>query len=469
MQSLFPIAAMRKAGGIWFILFAIFLFYGLLSQLPAPTAHAQATADQADDPAIVGGGEAVPGAWPWQVALVYVNRRSDYNGQYCGGTLIAPQWVLTAAHCAQGDLIQQVQVALGKHKLSVQAGEHISITQVLIHPGYDGHIGSADLALLRLREPSTRTVLPLDQATEGNVETRALRTTVIGWGYDGHTYADALRQVSLPFFDHARCRSVYAELTGDPLLVSDGMVCAGYENGGKNACFGDSGGPLMIPTTDAPGWKQVGIVSWGSWNCGSAQYPNVYTRVSTYQPWISACLSDTKSPLCSGADAYEPDDSAVQAHPLLLDGQALTLTLHTSEDTDWFQFAATAGQFYHFDVVVSKSVRGDTILWLYDSDGTTALALGDSYRSSERPSQGDHDTLRWQAPRSGRFYLQVESRWLGQQVVYQINGTSPVSELFLPLIARPYASVGGKAAGSAAASAATLVVQTFPAVKTPEP
>jgi len=468
MSLLSPPMRSRQARILCCSIVILTLFYWLISQQTTPAAHAQASPQQADDPTIVGGSEAVPGAWPWQVALVVINRPNDYAGQYCGGALIDPHWVLTAAHCTQTNMTQTVQVALGKHQLSAQAGEHISITQVLIHPEYDGQIGSADLALLHLREPSTRTVLPLDQASDGNVETRALRTTVIGWGYDGQKYADALRQVSLPLFDHARCRAIYADATGEPLLVSDGMLCAGYENGGKNVCFGDSGGPLMIPTTTAPGWKQVGIVSWGPWSCGDGRYPNVYTRISTYQPWIDACLSDVTSRLCNGADAAEPDDSPAQAHPLPLDGQALTMTLYASQDTDWFQFPATAGQRYHFEVRVPKTVRGDTILWLYDSDGTTALALADSHRANEETVLGDDDTLRWQAPHSGTFYLQVESRWLGQRVIYQLQGTATAAEIFLPLIVQPYDPFNQAPPGSEATLAAPPLVQTLPAVKTAE-
>lgn len=469
MSLLSPLMRSRQARILCCSLVILTLFYWLVSHRATPAAHAQASPQQADEPTIVGGSEAVPGAWPWQAAVIFVNRRNDYAALYCGGTLIDPQWVLTAAHCIQTDMEHTMQVALGKHQLSAQAGEHISITQVLIHPEYDGHIGSADLALLHLREPSTRTVLPLDQASDGNIETRALRTTVIGWGYDGQKYADALRQVSLPLFDHAQCRAIYAALTDEPLLVSDGMVCAGYENGGKNVCFGDSGGPLMIPTTTAPGWKQVGIVSWGPWSCGDGRYPNVYTRISTYQPWINACLSDPTSRLCTGTDASEPDDSPAQAHPLPLDGQALTMTLYASQDTDWFQFTAVPGQIYHFEVKVPKTVRGDTILWLYDSDGATALALADGIHPSEGTVLGDDDTLRWLAPHSGAFYLQVESRWLGQRVVYQIRGSATAAELFLPIIAQPYNPFSEAAPGSEATPTDPPQVQTLPTVKTSAP
>jgi hypothetical protein len=463
-----PIASgTRKTRALWITLLALLLLSGLLYLLQTPVAHAQLTPRQADTPEIVGGSEAVPGAWPWQAALVYSRYGNDFAGQYCGGTLIDPQWVLTAAHCATNDIILRAQVVLGKHKLSVQDGEHISITEVIIHPEYDGEIGSADLALLHLSQPSTRTVLPLDLAVDGNVETRALQAMVIGWGLYEQGRVDALRQVALPFFSHPRCQTIYGALSGNTSLVSDGMVCAGYENGGKNACFGDSGGPLMIPMAAAPGWKQVGVVSWGPGSCGSAQRPNVYTRISAYQPWIADCLVDRNSHICAGWDDNEPDNTPAQAHSLLIDSPAQTLTLSSLSDVDWFQFEATTGQKYQFEAVVPDTILGDTILWLYDSDGKTALALGDSYRPRYLPALGDHDVLRWQAPHTGTFYLQVESRWLGRRVNYQIRGATYVTDLFLPIVARsypypipPFIEV---------LPTAIPVGQVLPVVKTPEP
>ena len=172
MPPPFPITRC-KARAIWVALLAMALVYGLLRLLPPPAALAQDHPRQADEPEIVGGIEAVPGAWPWQAALVFSSASNDYYGQYCGGTLIDREWVMTAAHCATGILLNRVQVVLGKHTLSVHDGDHISITEVLLHPDYDGHIGSADMALLRLSQPSTRTVLPLDRAVDGNVEARA--------------------------------------------------------------------------------------------------------------------------------------------------------------------------------------------------------------------------------------------------------------------------------------------------------
>ncbi len=466
MKSPVP-TMLYKARAIGVVVLAMALLYGLLSLLQSPVAFAQDHPLQADEPDIVGGREVVPGAWPWQAALVFSSASNDFAGQYCGGTLIDPEWVVTAAHCADGDIINRVQVVLGKHKLSVHDGEHISITEVIIHPEYSGNIGSADIALLHLSTPSTRTVLPLDLAVDGNVEARALQATVTGWGEYEQGYADVLRQVSLPFFPHARCQEIYAPYSDGDSLVSDGMVCAGYENGGKNVCFGDSGGPLMIPTAAAPGWKQVGIVSWGPLFCGSADYPNVYTRISTYQPWITDCLLDHNGRLCAGLDASEPDNTPEQAHPLLLDSPAQTLTISSLSDSDWFQFEATAGKIYEFATVVSDTEQGDTILWLYDTDGKTALALGDSYRPIYSTPFGDHDTLRWKATKSGTFYLQVDSRWLGHRFGYQISGATYVTDLFLPFVVRPFEYLSSPLIEVVPPADASL--QTLPAVKTPAP
>ncbi|MCE7988990.1 MAG: hypothetical protein DYG89_48160 [Caldilinea sp. CFX5] len=464
---LFPIAGnVRFARVLWIILPVLVLFSGLLYLLRTPSVHAQQTPRQVDAPDIIGGSEATPGAWPWQVALVNSRYGNDLSGQYCGGALIDPEWVLTAAHCASPNMSTNTQAVLGKHKLSVQDGEHISITDVIIHPEYNGQIGSADLALLRLSQPSTRTVLPLDLAVDGKVEARAVQAMVIGWGQTEQGPSNVLRQVTLPFFSHERCRDIYTNFPGSVSPVTDGMVCAGYENGGKSACFGDSGGPLMIPIAAAPGWKQVGIVSWGSSSCASPERPNVYTRISTYQPWIADCLLDHNGRICAGWDANEPDNSPAEAHPLLMDSPAQTLTLATMSDTDWFQFAATAGQNYRFMVVVSDTMPADVILWLYDSDGRTALAYADSYRPDYTIRQGDREFLRWQAPHNGAFYLQVESRWLGRRLTYQISGVTNATDLFLPIIAQFYLYPGPT---PIPVPTAIPGIQTLPVVKTPEP
>jgi len=446
---------------------SVLLFFSLIMLLRSPVARAQINPAQVSEPGIFGGTEAEPGAWPWLAALVF-SPEGDYYGHYCGGSLIDPEWVLTAAHCADNSYMSSVQVVMGKHELSAVDGEHISITEIILHPEWGGQIGNTDLALLHLSEPSTRTVLPIDLVIDGKVEDRSSRATVIGWGLSEDSYVDALRQVSLPFFQHNRCRQIYHNATGIPLLVADGMVCAGYENGGKNTCFGDSGGPLMIPTTAAPGWKQVGVVSWGPATCATASYPNVYTRLSYYEPWIKACLADKDSRACAGWDEFEPDNTIAEARPILINGEVETHSLHIKPDSDWYKFEATVGKTYQFESIITETKIADTILWLYDTDGITALALGDKYResNSDFPVLGDHDVLRWKATKSGMFYLQVESRWNGRRVEYQLKGNEIVSELFLPMISQSK-PVTTTEATPPDLEALDQIIKQLPGVKTP--
>ena len=94
-----------------------------LGWINTPQARAQ------DAPDIIGGRESAPGAWPWQAAIVFSRYENAYVGQYCGGSLIAPEWVLTAAHCVDGEPAVPMDVVLGRNKLSVAEGERISVTR----------------------------------------------------------------------------------------------------------------------------------------------------------------------------------------------------------------------------------------------------------------------------------------------------------------------------------------------------
>ena len=116
---------------------------------PAPAQTPQADTPQADTPEIVGGQEAVPGAWPWMAALVSANL-DDYNGQFCGGALIAPQWVLTAVHCVENETPSSIDVTLGKHKLTDSGGERINVVEIIRHPNFNSSTLDSDVALLRL-------------------------------------------------------------------------------------------------------------------------------------------------------------------------------------------------------------------------------------------------------------------------------------------------------------------------------
>lgn len=257
----------------------------LLAADPTPAAAPQQT-PQSEAPAIVGGQEAVPGAWPWMAALVTASQPNDYVGQYCGGALIAPQWVLTAGHCVSGRSASQIDVTLGKHKLSDSGGERIDVIQIVTHPNFNNSTLDSDIALLKLKTPTNRPVVSLIPQGDANLSAVGVTATVIGWGdmrINGQqgTYADALMQVSLPIVSNETCNAP-GSYGGD---VTANMMCAGLAQGGKDSCQGDSGGPLVVPDGTGNGWLQAGVVSWGI-DCAQPNYYGVYARVSHFTDWI---------------------------------------------------------------------------------------------------------------------------------------------------------------------------------------
>ena len=261
---------------------------------------------------VVGGTVARKDEWPWQVLLVVpVQAPGGERGQeMCGGSVIAPRWVLTAAHCLQHlDPARTVVVVEQKDIPSLRrlnAGRSDPTlnrpVRTYVHPGYrrDSATNEFDIALLRLAQGvRAHPVVPLLEAN-GELEGPAVRATVTGWGVthavdeygnnlNTHSktgpqdFPDHLMQVEVPLVPLAQCRAAYQK-AGSHGVVDDRNLCAGVREGGKDSCPGDSGGPLVAQ--DAAGsWMQIGVVSWGR-GCGLAGFPGVYTRVSTFADWI---------------------------------------------------------------------------------------------------------------------------------------------------------------------------------------
>jgi secreted trypsin-like serine protease len=227
-------------------------------------------------PQIVGGTVATPGAWPWQVRI----SRSGNTGIYCGGSLIHPQWVLTAAHCAQASL-SGYTVVLGDHNRTTSEGteQFRTVAQIIVHPSYNASTYNNDLALFKLSSAVTLNsrvqLVTLERSNTGL--TAGVSTIVTGWGTtsSGGSTSTTLRQVTVPIVSNTTCNSS-SSYAGD---VTSNMLCAG--SAGKDSCQGDSGGPLLVASTN----RQAGIVSWGQ-GCALANYPGVYTRVPNYISWI---------------------------------------------------------------------------------------------------------------------------------------------------------------------------------------
>ncbi|XP_054457936.1 serine protease 27-like [Anoplopoma fimbria] len=234
---------------------------------------------------IVGGQNAAPGSWPWLVSLYSDGRPS------CAGSLINNQWVLTAAHCLPGIDDLDTIVYLGRFNTSGPNLNEVSLglESVDCHPSYDFLTNENDICLLKLSTPVDFTdyIQPVCLASAGSTFHAGVSSWVTGFGVtqpDSSSRAEILQEVNLPIVGNNECQCTYPELT-------DNMICAGFKEGGKDACQGDSGAPLV--TNNGFMWIQSGIVSFGL-GCAKPTTPGVYTRVSEYQEWITDIIGSSE-------------------------------------------------------------------------------------------------------------------------------------------------------------------------------
>lgn len=271
---------------VFFFLIGLVIFVGAARSRETAVAQQQ----QPNSPQIIGGEEAEPGAWPWMAALVSANVADGYDGQFCGGALIAPTWVLTAGHCTENTMAQEVDVVLGRHELDSDVGERIGVAEIINHPGYNPGTLDNDFALLRLETASGQTAVSLVGPTTLNLTTPGVEAIVTGWGNtstNGSSFPNGLRQVMVPLISNPVCNQ--SQSYGG--AITENMLCAGYAQGGRDSCQGDSGGPLVVPDGQG-GWAQAGVVSWG-YGCAEPDLYGVYARVSRAHSWIAEQIGTT--------------------------------------------------------------------------------------------------------------------------------------------------------------------------------
>jgi secreted trypsin-like serine protease len=231
----------------------------------------------------MGGLPAPDGAYPWQVSISVAGREPG-TGHFCGGAIIDPNWVLSAAHCFQDvPNTKSIRLMYGSNQLS-KPGHMRDAAALLTHPDWNRQTWENDIALVKLASPASDAVpiKLLSDDTRAALFSESVLGFVSGWGAtrEGGAPSNELRHVGVQVVSQDICNA--PEAYGG--RIKNGMFCAGFVAGGKDSCQGDSGGPIMV--SDRKGsYVLAGIVSWGE-GCARANKYGVYTRVSEYTSWI---------------------------------------------------------------------------------------------------------------------------------------------------------------------------------------
>lgn len=221
-------------------------------------------------PRIVGGTPAGANDNPFQVGLLMKSEKDNFAAQFCGGTLIGPNVVVTAAHCSDFITKDQVQVLTDTRKLDGTGARH-DVTSIAIHPNWDPDTFDHDVAVWKLATSAKGTIFAKLASAEAAAGVQLLAT---GWGQltQGGAQPVNLMKVPVPVVEFSNCNDANS-YNG---AITDRMFCAGFDAGGKDTCQGDSGGPL---TGDANNGVLNGITSWGI-GCAQPNFFGVYTKVA---------------------------------------------------------------------------------------------------------------------------------------------------------------------------------------------
>ncbi|XP_071802803.1 clotting factor C-like [Asterias amurensis] len=324
----------RLAEGDWEIRCVFGEWFGNIPRCELDSTHDFSSCGVAGDTSpirgrVIGGIDSREAAWPWQ-AGIYWQRDDGSWFFFCGGTLVNQSWVLSAAHCFGYDEdISRLEVRLGITNRKTDHGTYreqkFNIDGLYIPKQHDFIYFDYDIALLHLSEPAVfntfvRTVcLPDVPAPDDDVD-RLIEVDefamVLGWGHSspvpanssrGNNFEDALQQLEMPLRTDSTCTNSLISIGEEPDQYTEHMFCAGYNRKQRDACFGDSGGPLMrrvvppLPGETDWRWVQIGIVSSGKGCAVKGQFA-FFTHVPKLMGWLDSVMKGNHTP--SAHDMY---------------------------------------------------------------------------------------------------------------------------------------------------------------------
>ncbi|MFJ4694956.1 trypsin-like serine protease [Streptomyces sp. NPDC088766] len=361
--------------------------------LPGQTAKASLSAGTATtiDPKIIGGTTTTITTAPWMTQLWYGDDRgtattSDDIGFFCGGAVIAPTKILTAAHCVKGyNWHAHGAVVTGATQLATDTdlygGTVTGVWRQWNHPSYNATTIDNDIAVLTLANPVRATPIRMTTAADTASYKAGTDAKLYGWGRTTSTTQDistTLKTATLPIQADATCAGFYGADFAKGHMVCAGTPATGGDEGTTSACNGDSGGPLVVNN------RIVGVVSWGVRDCVENGAYSVFSKVSTYVGAVYPRVDDTNLSNDQYADlwmrnaadktGYERDSkgTSLAARESWGNWSGVNLVLQTDLDRDDFQ-----------DLLVRRASDGD-VFWKHyvPSSGTWATKLvGDNWKT----------------------------------------------------------------------------------------
>ena len=371
------------------------------------------TQAQASSPRVIGGNPIEITAAPWQV-LLRINGTTQ-----CGGAIISETWLLTAAHCVSGVSAARVEAYVGVTDQNRLTRDHLAqVNQVIVNPNWNSSTYSSDLALLGLAAPlafsaSVQPVaLPLVQ--DANTWPAASeQATISGWGSTTTSGPSSaiLRAATVQILSaptEAKCGEYGSS------YVPGNHVCAGMPQGGVDACQGDSGGPLTVAYNGTP--VLAGIVSSGS-GCADPKYPGLYSRVTSFLPWLRQYVVLPKSPPGAPTNvqvkALQGGRAFVSWDPPVNDGgAAMSYVASSSADerscsadvTSCVISGLTTGTTYTFTVTSGNSIG----LSAPSAASSAIVAVSGTGRVGSTVRKAN--VLRWADSASGKIFIQSKSQ-----------------------------------------------------------